>query len=446
MRQLQTPFFRIRTKDLQYDISLLKQALADNWGNYIPAYSVKTNSLPWLLNYLKNQGFYAEVVSKTEYDLAVRLGFPGRHIIYNGPIKDKKTFEAVLLAGGYVNLDSNYELEWMEELSRFYPNRHFKVGLRVNCDLAALCLKEQEDNSQNSLQNTSSLKEAGQHTKAECSQTAQHTAQSEPSGASMHHDEIFPPQECGRFGYCYENGVLKAALDRLSTLPNVWAAGLHMHSSTQSRSVRVFGILAKMAVTIAREYNLSLDYVDMGGGYFGGRDDMPDYRDYFKEICKELSAYFNPEKTILIAEPGVSLISRATTFETTVIDIKDIRGQKFVVTDGSRTNLNPLVTRHVYPHHMEYISDTSLRNIESTQWICGATCMEYDKLFEVKDGCALVPGDKIIYDTAGGYTMCLNPLFINYFPTVYVEHENGTLFTARKAWTNDEYLQNNFIE
>ncbi|NBJ91264.1 type III PLP-dependent enzyme domain-containing protein [Parablautia muri] len=399
MKPLQTPFFRIKEQSLQYDISLLKQSLADNWGNYIAAYSVKTNSLPWLLNYLKEQEFYAEVVSKMEYDLAVRLGFPRKHIIYNGPIKDKKTFETVLLAGGYVNLDSNYELDWMEELSRLYPNRHFKVGLRVNCDLSLLC-----------------------------------------------HEEIPASQEGGRFGYCYENGVLKAALERLSALPNVWAAGLHMHTSTQSRSIQVFGALAKMAVTIAKEYALCLDYVDMGGGYFGGRDDKPDYRDYFKEICKELSAYFNPQKTILIAEPGVSLISRATTFETSVIDVKDIRNRKFVVTDGSRTNLNPLVTRHVYPHHIHYISDTSVRKTESSQWICGATCMEYDKLFEIIDDIALVPGDQIIYDTAGGYTICLNPLFINYLPAVYVEHEDGTLFTARKAWDNEEYLQKNYVE
>ena len=52
-----------------------------------------------------------------------------------------------------------------------------------------------------------------------------------------------------------------------------------------------------MAVQIAAEYGLLLDYIDMGGGYFGGRDDMPDYRDYFKEICRELSAYFDPKET-----------------------------------------------------------------------------------------------------------------------------------------------------
>ena len=399
MRQLQTPFFKINEKDLLYDITLLRESLEENWGNFIMGYSVKTNSLPWLLSYLKEQGFYAEVVSKTEYDLVTRLGFPGKKIIYNGPIKDKKVFESILLAGGYINLDSNYELDWMEELSVLYPNRHFKIGLRVNCDLAAIC----------------------------------------PG-------EILAEEEGGRFGYCYENGVLKSAIDRLCALSNVWVSGLHLHSSTKSRTVQVFGALAKMAVTIAKEYDLSLDYVDMGGGYFGGRDDKPDYRDYFAEICKELSVHFDPQKTILIAEPGVSLISRASTFVTSVIDVKDIRNRKFVVTDGSRTNLNPLVTRHVYPHHIEYSSDTSLRNIDPHQWICGATCMEYDKLFEIKDGTALKPGDKIIYDTAGGYTMCLNPLFINYFPAVYVEHEDGSIFTARDAWTNDEYMQKNYIE
>ena len=397
--QLQTPFFRIKEKDLLYDISLLKTALADNWGNYVMGYSVKTNSLPWLLTYLKQQGFYAEVVSETEYDLVTRLGFPGKHIIYNSPIKDKKVFESVLLYGGYVNLDSNYELDWMQELSRLYPNRRFKVGVRVNCDIGTLCP-----------------------------------------------EETLASESGGRFGYCYENGILKYAVSTLNSLPNVTVTGLHLHSSTQSRSVQVYGALAKMAVRIAKEYGLDLDYVDMGGGYFGGRDDKPDYRDYFKEICKELRTYFNPEDTVLIAEPGVSLISRATTFETSVIDVKDIRGRKFVVTDGSRVNLNPLVTRHVYPHHLEYCSDTTDRPTEDSQWICGATCMEYDRLFEIKDGTALLPGDKIIYETAGGYTMCLNPLFINYFPAVYIEHEDGSLFTARKPWTNDEYLQKNYTE
>ena len=57
-----TPFYRIKEKDLLYDINLLKSALSENWGkNFVMGYSVKTNSLPWLLYYLKGKGFYAEV-------------------------------------------------------------------------------------------------------------------------------------------------------------------------------------------------------------------------------------------------------------------------------------------------------------------------------------------------------------------------------------------------
>lgn len=391
---LKTPFYRVKEKDLLYDINLLKEALTKNWGNFIMGYSVKTNSLPWLLVYLKEHGFYAEVVSDMEYDMAKRMGYKDGRIIYNSPIKHREVWERVLLNGGYVNFDSNYELEWIKELGKQYPTKEFKVGLRVNCDIAALCPEEQ-----------------------------------------------LVEEEGGRFGYCYENGKLKEAIECVNSLPNVKVSGLHLHSSTQSRTVNVYGALAKMAVLIAKEYALELEFVDMGGGYFGGRDDKPNYLNYFEEICKELRQYFEPQKTKVIAEPGVSLISRAMSFETSVLDVKEIRSRKFVVTDGSRVNLNPLVTRHVYPHHIVYGSETEGRRKEKTQWVCGATCMEYDRLFEIVDDVALQPGDRIVYDTAGGYTMCLSPLFIHYFPAIWIEKEDGSFYLAREPWDNDEYLQ-----
>ena len=407
--RLQTPYYFIREKELQYDVDLLKNALEDNWGNYICSYSVKTNSLPWLLTYLRKQGFYAEVVSEAEYDIAVRLGYSHSEIVYNSPYKHRAAWEKVLLEGGYVNLDSSYELDWMKEMSEHYPQREFRVGLRVNCLL----------------------------------------------------DQLLPGAQTtggkrGRFGYCYENGVLKEAIEKLRRLPNVKVAGLHMHTSTQTRAVEIYGALAGMAVQIAREYALELDYVDMGGGYFGGTDDMTSYPDYFKAIGKELKKFFDPQKTKLIVEPGVSLISRASSFITGVIDVKTVPEGKFVVTDGSRVNLNPMTARHSYPHHMEYKNEQTgemvtdaqkaARELLPSQWICGSTCMEHDKLFEVVEGPVLKPGDRIVYDRAGGYTICLTPLFIHYFPAVWVEKKDGSLFQAREAWTNDEYLQKNHWE
>lgn len=397
---LQTPYFYIRETGLDTDAAILKEALSKNWGpNHLVGYSVKTNSLPWLLQYMKGQGFFAEIVSDTEYRLVKKLGFDNAHMIYNGPIKEKEIFNSILLDGGYINIDSTEEPIWLEELSAAYPQRNFSVGVRVNCDIAALCP-----------------------------------------------EEVLVEEEGGRFGYCYENGRLEEVISRINRLPNVKVAGLHLHSSTQSRTVSVYAALASMAVRIAEEYNLELSYVDMGGGYFGGREDKPDYRDYFYAICKELRRKFDPACTTLIAEPGVSLISRATTFVTSVKDVKEIRNHSFLITDGSRTNLNPLVTRHVYPHHMVYVDEPEKRPVIKSQWVTGFTCMEYDRLFEIKDGPAMKPGDKVVYDTAGGYTMCLNPLFIHYFPPVYVEHRDGTLFKARDQWDVDEFMQKNYTE
>ena len=114
---LKTPYYRVDESKLDADIDLLKSALEKGWNNYICSFSVKTNSLPWLLKHLKDNDFYAEVVSAEEYEISKRLGYTSDHVIYNGPIKDRESFEEVLLGGGIVNLDSNYEPEWVSEIA-----------------------------------------------------------------------------------------------------------------------------------------------------------------------------------------------------------------------------------------------------------------------------------------------------------------------------------------
>lgn len=70
--------------------------------------------------------------------------------------------------------------------------------------------------------------------------------------------------------------------------------------------------------------------------------------------------------------------------------------------------------------------------------------MEHDRLYEAIDEEELLVGDKVIYDKVGAYTMCLTPLFIKYFPDVYVE-ENNELTLVRKAWTPKEYIENSLF-
>jgi diaminopimelate decarboxylase len=63
--------------------------------------------------------------------------------------------------------------------------------------------------------------------------------------------------------------------------------------------------------------------------------------------------------------------------------------------------------------------------------------MEHDRIFEIRDQEEILPGDQIIYHKVGAYTMCLSPLFIKWFPDVYVKEER--IYKVRDRWSADEY-------
>ncbi|MCI9462539.1 MAG: pyridoxal-dependent decarboxylase [Lachnospiraceae bacterium] len=398
METLRTPYFVIDETILQNYYDMLTGSLSHSWNNYLVGYSFKTNSLPWLVSFVKKNGAYAEVVSEDEYLLARYLGYEDHEIIYNGPYKSRTSFRNVLLAGGYVNLDSQTEIDWLDGLAEEYPERPFSVGIRANFDLEKMC--------------------PGETTMGEVS---------------------------GRFGFCYETGKLAGALQRLQTIPNVTVTGLHLHSSSKSRSVNIFRSIAQMACKLQQEFRLDLSYVDLGGGYCGGMEGRPEYPDYFPVVAEELSRCFTPDQTKLIVEPGISLISKCTTFVTSVFDVRDIKGTRYVMTDGSRFNIDATMIKTSHLFHVLYQDDdrkedtAPARALMEKQIISGYTCMECDRLFSHEKQPELLPGDQIIYENVGGYTMSLNPLFIQYFPAVYVRQQ-GKLLQVRRKWTPEDYV------
>ncbi len=121
-------------------------------------------------------------------------------------------------------------------------------------------------------------------------------------------------------------------------------------------------------------------------------------------------------------------------------DIKITSLNHFVYTDASRINLDPLFTKTHYAHYIKY-KDAVNRKVLKEQTIVGFTCMERDRLFKLKDAPALNVGDIITYQDVGAYTMCLSPLFIQYYPDVYLLND-GQYQLIRKKWTVSEYLAN----
>lgn len=385
-RELQTPCYIIHKDILEDGINLLKGALEKDWKNSCVGYSFKTNSLPWIVEKMKQVGFYAEVVSENEYDLACKHEF--EHIIYNGPVKGKRTFFHALEHGAIINIDAKRELDWLEESGK----KDVTIGLRVNFNLEEMC-------------------------------------PGETSGG----------EEGSRFGFSVESGEVAWAMNRLKEM-GVKLSGLHLHTSSKTRSINIYRALAVKACELKKEFGLELSFIDIGGGYFGGMDNRPKFPDYTKVIAEELSKEFSEEDTMLIMEPGTSLITPPIEYLSTVVDVRKTYANVIVTTDGSRIDIDPQYAKKSYFHKLLYQEADQDREIKEKQVICGLTCMENDRLFVAENTKALRVGDRISYQKVGGYTMCLTPLFIRYFPNVYLE-ENGEYKLVREAWTPEEYSQ-----
>lgn len=391
MKVLPTPYFVVDKGLLCEGLEKLKAALTETWPNYVIGYSYKTNALPWIIRFFKEQGCYAEVVSDDEYNLALTVGSDPDKLIYNGIAKSKETFLNAIRNHAIVNIDSEYEIDWLDELG----DGIYEVGIRVNFDLESKC--------------------PGQ---TQCG------------------------DEGERFGFCYENGELKRAIERIKE-KGVTLSGVHLHKSSKTRMPGVYRAIAESAVEITKQYKLHLKYIDIGGGFFGGLPTKPQFSEYFNMIAEILRTAFCPGETKLIVEPGMALVGSAVEYVTSVRDVKKTTRNIFVVTDGSRTQVDPLMTKTRYFHELVMKDDN--REYLEKQVVVGFTCMEHDRLFELQNEKALLPGDRIVYHKVGAYTMCLSPLFIKWFPEVYVR-DGDTIMKVRNRWGAKDYMLGSIFE
>ncbi len=391
-----TPAFVFDVPKLDKFVTRFQQALATHWPNSILSYSFKTNSLPWLLSYMRQRQVWAEVVSDTEYELALALGYTPDRIVFNGPIKGRDRLWASLCQGSVVNLDAKREVAWTVELASSMPERQLAVGLRVNWDLNSRCPDESTSGSEDS-----------------------------------------------RFGFNPENGELGRAIAEL-TAAGVRIAGLHMHRNSLSQSLCVYKAASEVAAAIITQHGLELDWVDVGGGFFGHEDGHPSFADYVTIIRETLEPVVDIEKTKLIVEPGASLVAVPLEFHASVLDVRDINSKTYVVTNASRTNIDPLFRRkRPFQHRL----DTAATTTRAEQIIGGFTCMEDDRLMRITDAPALEVGDRIVFYKVGGYTMCYQAhLFIQFPPAVYARTEDGLTLIRSSPTIADHLRHNHWIE
>lgn len=127
-----TPLFVFDEATLIGSFERFKRAFESVYPKVMVCYSVKTNNNLAICKILCEKGTYAEVSSALDLYVALKAGFPGERIVYDGPFKPLKVLEKaveehVLL----INCESLAEIERLNGVAEKLGVVQ-SIGLRVN--------------------------------------------------------------------------------------------------------------------------------------------------------------------------------------------------------------------------------------------------------------------------------------------------------------------------
>lgn len=394
-----SPFYLFDEQRFRHNIERFGKAMRARYEPFLLGYSYKTNYLPAACRLVKELGGYAEVVSRLEYELALRLGYDHCNIIFNGPLKRGEDLEMAFSGGAIVNMDAMTEVDFLCNWVHRHPGKRPVAGLRINVSLVGA------------------------------------------DGRSR----VQAGLKAGRFGFAGED--LEEAIGKLRSA-GVEVVSLHGHASSSDRSVENFRTICRTLSSVRQRYALDrLRYFNVGGGFFGdvpkeliGRE-VPSFDAYASAIAEELLAdsWIRKHRPNLVAEPGVSVVADTMSFYTRVHSRKQVSGGKrFVTVDGSVFNVKP--TLHPYNMLFRHVPAGESDGGTISCDVVGSTCMEKDVILRevlLKDP---RPGDYIEIKGAGAYTIVMTPPFINPAPAIVAPDGGGGFRLLREAQSVEHFL------
>ena len=376
-----TPLFVVSKKQLVQNYNKFHE-LFMNYTKVLIAYSYKTNYLPSICSILNQEGAGAEVVSGFELFLAMKLGVPPSKIIFNGP---GKTNQEITMAIDYdialINADSIEELERINIIAN-QKGKIANVGIRIKPNIPGFF--------------------------------------------------TWP-----KFGLDVDMWAFEA-YEKALAMENLNVIGIHAHIGTQiCNSQPYIETIRQMTELMHRLYTklgIKIKYMDIGGGFgVSGFEPLYPVEDQNEEtetldemaesIIKVLYScisHYKLSETILILEPGRSIVSDATLLLTMVEATKTVgKNTKTVVVDGG---INLIQFAPYYYHRiLPVINDNG--ELETVD-ICGPLCMQSDVIGVNRKLPTLKRGDYLAVLDSGAYSLSLSQQFIRPRPPVVLVNGN----------------------
>ena len=398
-KEIGTPCFLVNTDMFLTNLNNITNAFKTRYENLIVGYSFKTNYLPLLCNLALKQGCYAEVVSFLEYQIAEFSGYPCNKIIFNGPIKRKDELFHALNNQTLVNIDSNYEIDYIEEYQKNNGFKELNIGIRINIAL-----------SQNNGQ-----------------------------------ANVYGGANIGRFGFMLDE--LAAVIARLKKI-NCNIISLHGHTSSRDRAVSNYEQICHHMLATIKKFNLNIKYFDVGGGFFGPipkgmlNRSTPSYQDYANAITNILLSddWFTVHRPALVIEPGMSVAASSMSYLTKVFTIRKRGGRFLAQVDGDMFHIRPSMHKLPLPFDIYRFTDEKSCEVIDKIEVVGSTCMESDILLEIDGQRGINEGDYILVNNVGAYTFVENTNFIQFSPSIaYIQDKE--IKCVRKGNDFDNFIK-----
>jgi len=410
LNKYDSPLFLLSEKKLRSKYNEFKDAFTEEGIETIIGYSYKTNYLPALCSILKQEGAWAEVVADMEYKLARSLNIPGSKIIFNGCHKTETELNKAVSEDALINIDSFNELELLDRVAGSLGKKA-RTGIRINF--------------------------------------------------------VMGNMPWTKFGFNYESGEAKEALEKISKKKNIKFEAIHNHSGTFNVDPKMYSKSTRIIIELAeyaKKLGLNTKIIDVGGGFPSSNKlkpqyDIPGGSKYNENTLQQFSSaimnhlkkakhLFNKGKPILILEPGRAIVDEAMQLISKVVSKKkDANGNDSIVMDAG---VNILPTAYWYDFEPKLAnklngSNNNLNgktkkngsNYNGPVKMYGPLCMQIDSINESVNLPSVELGDVIVFSNVGAYNLTQSMQFIQTRPAVVLLGSNGVELIRRKETWRD---------
>ena len=204
-------------------------------------------------------------------------------------------------------------------------------------------------------------------------------------------------------------------------------AGLAFHVGSQCLSLPAYRDGIALAGDIARRAGITLDLLDVGGGFPGDYpgEDPPPLDDYFKVIREGIDAIGMPAERMVMCEPGRALVASGCSI---VVQVQLRKEASIYINDGIYHSLSETVTGGL-SHPVRAIRlDGPLQSEMRDFTVFGPTCDSTDVLPKpFRLPVDIREGDWIEIGQVGAYSNALVTRFNGIAPDTFVVNEDTEL-------------------